>query len=201
MKCRGTFSSKTEACDRSESIIRNFDSYNKIHTAWVGRPFPICVDSEKWTVETAEVDIKKQIQQSFSKKIKNEEAEERKIKKEIREQEERLLADVKEDKPDDPEENYTTLRVKRANLVFSYVETMKKIEIMKKSIISARAEIDELDISQPELRNSYVQRYNDAREAAGIPIGDQFSDENFYRYMGDDIILDFERPAPAANQP
>jgi len=194
MKCRGSFHSLDEANQRAEFIIRNVDSYHEIQTGYAGRPFPVCFDTKKFVQETKEIDIRKKATETISEDMKQKRLDEKKDIEEIKEREKRLLADSdaaqKDELKQDPADEYTTLHVKKANLVFTYLETQKKMEQMKASIRSTYASIREMDAEDSELAGMYYKKYMDARREAHIP--DDVSADNWMKYLCEDAPLDFE---------
>lgn len=196
LKYRGCFQTELEADQRAEFIIRNVDSYHEIYTTYIGRPTPLFKDMKKMVKEVNEIDIRKEAVNTFSEDLKEKRRKEQKDIQEIKEREQRLLDESKEDFYDkNPEEKYTTLHVKRANLVHTYIETMKKLDVMRENIIKTRKEIQEMDESDPELRKEYFQRYMDARKSSGL---DDFSAEDvdklkgtFMQYLYEDADLGF----------
>jgi hypothetical protein len=191
MKCRGTFFNIQEANDRAEFLVRNVDSYHDIQTSYVGRPFPVCKDTKKFVKETVEVDIKTKAVKTISDDIKQKKADEKKMISDIKEREERLLEQTRPDYEEPPLETYTTLQVKKANLVFTYVETQKKLREMRKKIQEAYREIRAFDEKHPECKEEYFDNYMQARKAAHIP--DEHITNNFTRYLLEDADLDFDR--------
>lgn len=186
MKCRGTFFSQEESDTRAEWLIRNVDSYHAIQTAYVGRPFPVCKDSRKYTKETNSVDIRKKAVDTVSKDLKSKREEEQRDIKDIKEREKHLIESTGEDAKEDPQDQYTTLQVKRANLVWTYVETRKKMDQMKESILKTRREIAEMDKEDSSYRDDYYEHYMKARREAGLPTDPDPSENNFIKYMAMD---------------
>lgn len=185
LKIRGTFSTEDEAMLRAEYLIRNGDSYHSIYNTYVGRPFPLAVN-KKYINDTTEVDIKKKIVDSTSTEIRKKRDEERQTMKEIQEREKELLADV-EKKEEDPYDQYTELMVKKAQLSWTYHETLKKMEDMKRNIIKAREEIIKMREENSDYHQEYMGRYMEARKKAGLPDDDQ----SFIKYMAEDLDLGF----------
>ncbi len=185
LKVRGTFASEDEAMLRAEYLIRNGDSYHSIYNTYVGRPFPLAT-SKKYITDTTEVDIKKKIVDSTSTEIRKKRDEERQTMKEIQEREKELLADVERKEPD-PYDSYTELMVKKAQLSWTYHQTMQKMEEMKRNIIKAREEIKHLRSENEDYHAQYFKRYMDAREKAGLPN----TDDSFIKYMAEDLDLGF----------
>lgn len=187
MKCRGTFFTTEEANQRAEWIIRNADSYHNIQTAYTGRPFPIAANFKKYVQETHEVDIRKKTVQTVSEDIRQKKLDEKKEMDDIKEREKNLLEESKDDYVPDPIERYTTLRVKKANLVWTYIKTQKKMDEMKESILRTRREIDEMDQEDSSYMEDYYEKYLQARKDAGIPD----EDDSFIKYMVEDVDLGF----------
>lgn len=185
LKVRGTFGSEDEAMLRAESIIRNGDSYHSIYSTYVGRPFPLSVN-KKYITDTTEVDIKKKIVETTSTEIRKKREEERQTMKEIQEREKELLADV-ERKEVDPYDSYTELMVKKAQLSWTYHQTLQKMDEMKKNIIKAREEIKKMREENDDYHSQYMQRYMEARTKAGLPT----TDDSFIKYMAEDLDLGF----------
>ena len=186
LKVRGTFATEDEAMLRAEYLVRNVDSYHSIYHTYVGRPFPLAA-TNKYISDTVEIDIKKKVTEETSAQIRQKRDAERQTIKEIEEKEKELLADVEKKQEEiDPVDNYTELRVKKAQLSWTYLETLKKMNEMKANIIKAREELVQMDIDHPECRAEYMTRYKDARKKSGLPE----TDESFMKYLGDDLEAD-----------
>lgn len=187
-KIRGVYPSEMEANQRAEFLIRNVDSFNTVFHTHVGRPFPVTVKSD-FSAETSEIDIRKQATETMSSNIKSKKDDEVKIVQELKQREEALLADVKNEEVD-PYEEYITQKVKYAQLAFTYTEHQKKMAEVKEIIIKTRHTIKELDEAHPDFRDSYFDKYKQARISAGLK-EDMISDENFVRFMVVDVDLGF----------
>ena len=132
IKFRGSFATEREAAEQAESLIGNVDSYHKIYHSFVGRPFPITISSD-FSAETTEVDLNKKTAKVISEDIKDQKEKDKREIKEIKEREKNLLEESEKDI--DPFDNYVTLRVKKAQLIWTYLETQKKMVQMKESIM------------------------------------------------------------------
>jgi len=185
IKVRGSYDNEEEADDRAELLIRTVDSYHKIFTAFVGKPFP-ATTSSKWSADTNEIDIKKKVTEVISKDIKRQRMEEKKEIEDIKDREKKLMEDVEKDF--DPYERYIELRVKKAQLVWTYLETQKKMAEMKESIVKTREEIAELDEEEPSFLSTYREKYMAARRDAGL----KDDDASFLSYLGDEDEKDLE---------
>ena len=76
-----------EADQRAEFLIRNVDSYHQIYHTYVGRPFPMTASS-KYSAETNEIDIRKEMTESISNDVKQKKQDELKTVQEIKKREE-----------------------------------------------------------------------------------------------------------------
>jgi Family of unknown function (DUF5832) len=189
MKLRGNFSTQIEADQRAEYLIRNFDSYHSIFHAYVGRPFPITVNS-KFAAETNEIDIRKEMTKSVSENIKDKKDEEYRTIQEIKQKEEALLADTKREDVD-PYDEYITQRVKLAQLSFTYLEHQKKMAEVRDIIIKTREKVSDMDTEFPEFKNTYFEKYMEARRQAGLSENKETTEANFIKFLVEDAPLDF----------
>lgn len=178
-KCRGTFMNETDMNERAEWLIRNVDSFHPMRCGWVGKPMPLALSSN-WCEDHKEVDIRKKVVEVISNDVKHQKDDEQREMREIEAQEQRLLQDCKEDEVN-PFEKYTELRLKKANIIFTVVDVEKKVAEMKKSLREVLQNIDALDAESPDYKESYMERYMKAREAAGI----KTTDDDITNYMGD----------------
>ena len=178
-----------EANQRAEYIVRKLDSYNKIFHTYVGRPFPVTIDS-RYSAETSEIDIRKQMTETVSQNIKSSKDDDYKTMQEMKEKEDALLQDVKNEEVD-PYEDYITQRVKLAQLSFTYLEHQKKMVEIKDIIIKTREKVTNFDEKYPEFKDSYYKKYMDARDSAGIKESEEDTQGNFIKYLVSDADLGF----------
>ena len=186
-KIRGNYPTDREASERAEFLIRNVDSYHQIYHAYVGRPFPLTTSSD-YSGETREIDIRKSMTESVSASIKSKKNDERKQIQEIEEREEQLLKESKREE-EDPLEHYTTLRVKKAQVTWTYLETLKKVEQMKQTIIKTREEIEKMEKENDTYAKEYFKKYCDARESAGLSNSE--NQDTFMKFLVEDAELGF----------
>lgn len=206
-KMRGNYATDIEANQRAEYLIKEVDSYNKIYHAYVGRPFPLTSSSD-YSAETEVIDIKKDMTQSVSNNVKQQKKDEYKEIEEIKSREQALVEERKAARADeeedvDPYENYITLKVKKAQLTWTYLEHIKKMEEIKDIIINTRNEINELDSNHSEFKHNYYDKYMKAREEAGLKESKQDADSNFMKFMVEEaelpgIDIDFEMKIKSA---
>ncbi len=186
-KLRGNYDNPIESSERAEIIIREGDSYHTIFHAYVGRPFPITASS-KWSAETDEVDIQKAITTTVSADIKKKKKDEQKEVEQLKEREQALRDDVERD--DDPYETYITLKVKHAQLAWTYLEHHKKMEEVRDIIKKTRLEVSALDAEYPTYKDSYYEKYMTARREAGFAdTSEEVAQDNFMKFLVEDVKL------------
>jgi hypothetical protein len=189
-KLRGNYATPMEADQRAEYLIRNADSYHQIYHTYVGRPFPLTLSS-KYSAETKEVDIRRETTQAVSSAVKEKKDEEQKVMKEIKDKEELLLEESKKAKDDDglgeievdPYENYITLSVKKAQLIWTFKEHLTKMSEVRELIIKTREELKNLDEEHPDFKDRYFDKYTQARKEAGLDTNTESTQDNFMKFM------------------
>ena len=188
-KLRGNYGTAIEANQRAEELIRHVDSYHQIYHTYVGRPFPVTASS-KYSAETEEIDIRKEATKAVSNDVKEKKNKEQRTVEEIKKREEALLAESRADPEDvDPYDEYITLRVKKAQLSWTYLEHLKKMEEIKGIIVRTRLELERLDEKDPEFKEKYYAKYMKAREDAGLQESKQDAEENFMKFLVEDAVL------------
>jgi hypothetical protein len=189
-KQRGNFATEDEASERAEMLIKDVDSTHTIYHTYIGRPFPL-TNSDKYALETSEVDIRKETTEAISTTIKSKKSEDKKAMEELKAREEELMADVSgtRDKSEIDQEEYITTCVKKAQLEWSYMEHVNKMKEIRLLILKARAELKDLDEMNPSFKAGYLKKYADARKKAGINTTKEDLEVGFMRYMGSDVSL------------
>jgi hypothetical protein len=189
-KVRGVFANEEMANEHAEKLIKDYDSYHEIFHAYVGRPFPV-TNKSGFEEEIKTIDVKTKTVRLISEDILNKKRDEEKEIKEMQEREQTLLDEskrAKENLPEDPYDVYITDQVKRAQLIWTYKETLKKCEQMRDLIKTTNEKIAETEKENPEYREQYKEKYMKARRDAGL---DNNNDEDsFIKYLGVDLLTD-----------
>ncbi len=193
LKIRGVFPNLNKCKKRTRYLLSEVDSYHKYRTSLVGNPIPICLNDKKYVQETKEIDIKKKIVNVTSEEIKKQREYEKKEMKDMKEREKNMLKQSDKVKQGEhvpeyntDEDKYTMLKVKKAQLIFTYLETKNKMKQMKNSIVEAEKEIADMDQQDSSLVSKYKQRYLDAADKVNIPE----DDESFMKYLNEDLVID-----------
>jgi len=195
-KLRGNFGTLGEAQDYAEKLIRNHDSYNEVHTVRVGQCIPLTKKSEL-VEQTDVIDLNKEVESIVSNDVKSKRQKEKSEIKTIQQREQELLSENKEildgEYKQDPMDQYIMLRVKKAQLMWTLVETRKRIqnEIIP-AIRRAKAEIKEMDLEHPDFDAQYFERYKYAREQVGIQDQDKLNYSYFMQYLLDDNDVELD---------
>ena len=186
-KLRGNYATMQEADQRAEFLIRNVYSYHQIYHTYVGRPFPI-TSSSSYSAETSEIDIRKAMTESVSNDVKQKKMDESKTIQEIKKREEALIADTKQEDVD-PYDEYITLKVKKAQISWTYLEHIKKIKEIKDIIIKTRSEIEKLEETNSEFKDKYYDKYMSARKESGFKDTKEEMDNSFMKFLVEDALL------------
>lgn len=190
LKLRGNFGTLEESQVHAEKLIRNHDSYNEIHTIRVGQCIPLSKKSEL-VEETATIDLNKEVETIVSNDVKEKRHKEKQEMKTIQEREQQLLKENKEilegEYKPEPMEQYIMLRVKKAQLMWTLIETRKRMdnEVIP-AIRKTKKEIEAMNQEYPEFDKQYYQRYMDARQSVGIKEQDKLDYSHFMQYLLDD---------------
>ncbi len=186
-KLRGNYATEQEADQRAEFLIRNVDSYHQIYHTYVGRPFPMTASS-KYSADTNEIDIRKEMTESISNDVKQKKQDELKTVQEIKKREDELVADTKKEEVD-PYDEYITLRVKKAQLSWTYLEHVKKMKEIKDIILRTRKEIEKLEEDNSEYKEKYYDKYMNARKDSGFKDTPEEMEANFLKFLVEDANL------------
>lgn len=186
-KLRGNYATEQEADQRAEFLIRNVDSYHQIYHTYVGRPFPMTASS-KYSADTNEIDIRKEMTESISNDVKQKKQDDLKTVQEIKNREEELLADTKKEEVD-PYDEYITLRVKKAQLSWTYLEHVNKIKEIKDIIVRTRKEIEKLEEDKSDYKEKYYDKYMSARKESGFKDTPEEMETNFLKFLVEDAQL------------
>ena len=189
-KLRGNFASEMEANQRAESLIKDHDSTHTIFHTYVGRPFPVTIN-ENYATETSEVDIRRDTVEAVSNTMKIKKDDDKRKAQDMKDREAELIADVSPDKDKEivEQDDYITLKVKKAQLTWTYIEHIKKIKEIKEIIVRTRQQLVEIDAANPSLNEKYYDKYKDARVKSGLKIDDKALSEGFTKYLVEDVKL------------
>lgn len=189
IKVRGAYSTAEECASRARFILQNVDSAHLIHTARVGIPYPL-VDGGRYAYEREDVNIEETTDDILRKKAKEQRRKEKETIEELKSREKQLLEDVDPQKIKEPQEIYTELRVKWAQLKSvrdQHNDKLKEIEI---SLQRTKEEIRLADSEHPECREKYMALYLKARKDVGLESDEDLLNKqvSFMKYMRDPEI-------------
>jgi hypothetical protein len=189
-KLRGNYATEMEAEQRAEQLIRECDSVHTIFHTYVGRPFPVTLN-ENYAAETSEVDIRRDTIEAVSNTIKEKKADEKRRAQELQEREQELLEDTAKDKPAEliEQDDYITMKVKKAQLTWTYLEHVNKLKEIKDIIVRTRAQLVEADAKNPALIATFYDKYKLARSKAGLKCDEQELSSGFTKYLVEDVEL------------
>lgn len=171
-KLRGNYPTSDKAASAAETIVREIDSCNEIYTVKVGQSFPLS-KNVKFVSEFSSIDLSKEVTNEEKVRVQSEVTKEKKEKKKIMDRERQLLNEHKEildgTYEEDPLDIYIRAKVKRAQLKYTLETTLKRIQDeIKPALKAAFDELAELDKKNPNLKETYLKHYLDARRESGL---------------------------------
>lgn len=177
VKVRGTYGNLDDCDKRSEYLIKNIDSHHSIYYAGVGKPFPITCSS-KFSKDINKVEIQKKMAEE---KIKKESKEEQEIR-EIKEREAEIMKQNTKPVEISDIDKYITLKVKKAQLVHTYLNMKNKMKEIKSKILDSRDEIELFDDKDEKLSGLWLEKYNQSLKSVNITQ----QKDSFIKYLQDD---------------
>lgn len=166
-KVRGCFNTVDEADDRSDDIIRNFDSYAEIDVVYVGKEFPVMKNNEVYVKETREVDVRNMIDKNTRKYLEEKRKREKETIDDIKRRQ-KELEETPEEEDKDSIDYYIKIRVKRANAMMRKNEANALIKQCAQIVEKTGVELSDLEEKHPEYTESYIDRYEKVLRESGI---------------------------------
>lgn len=188
-KVRYVAATPEEADVKARELIEKVDSLHKIYTVNVGKVFPI-TESSIYSEQVNEVDVRKKATHVISEDILKRKKQTNDDMKQVEQKEKELIEKSKKAEAGEsiePFEEYINMNVRRSQLIWTYVETMKKIKQMKQSYDEAIKIIKKYDETEPTFKDDYKEKYFEARREAGI----KDDEESFLKYMNMDLEVDW----------
>lgn len=190
IRFRGSYQSQIECDERADYLIRNAGSYHVIQYAPTGRPVPVTFES-KYSEAVNEVDVRKKIIEDTSNDIAKKRRAEKQEEEDIKERHKALLEDSEKGVDADPSDRYTTLTVKKAQLIFTYNQHMAKMKEIRPILRKTQKEIDEMDAdSDGQYRKEARDKYMEARKKLDLSETPQNAEQNWILYIGEDAEKD-----------
>jgi hypothetical protein len=169
VKMRGNWADQTQATFEASKIIKDIDSKYPIRIAPTGAWLPI-TDNDTFIMDHLDVKTSNEEVMLRDEVVKEKQAEESRIKKELKERAEELKNDG--DIYDDPTSltYYSMRRVTETTLLDSYERQMSQLKSTKSIINKVQREMKKLEMSNPEYIDQWVDRYNEERKKGGVPL-------------------------------
>jgi len=166
-KLRGNWNGEQQATFEASKIIREVDSKYPIKLAPVGGWVPITEDEDA-SKEKLDVRMKEEEIQLRDEAVKEKEAENRRIQREIQDRAEELK---KGDIYDDPTSlTYYSMRmVTELRLIEERERQLKQLAGVEDNIRKVQEELAKLEVKHPSYKEDWIERYNEERRKSGIP--------------------------------
>jgi hypothetical protein len=195
-KIRGSFASESEASAHAEKLIRETDSFNTIHHAYTGRPFPI-TNLTDFSQEKVRVDLQRNTTEAITNNIREQKREKQRIAKELKERQDKLMEESKraessEDYELSEEErldDYITQVVKNAHLKYTFCDALRKLSEVRERIIQSNQVVEEYNEKEPTFADKYYERFAKARKEAGYNDNEEAIEKSFVKFMVKNITV------------
>lgn len=168
IKLRGCYPTVEEAERWADHIIRSIDTYAVIDMTWVGKPAPVMLNNEIYRGSTAEVDVRRVMDDTQRAELKAKREADLREQESIQRRHKELIADVSDEKQPDDAETYTMMCVKRANALFAKENALKQLKEYDVLIEKMTKQLAEMDKQNPSLKEGVMKRYTDALASTGI---------------------------------
>lgn len=166
-KIRGCFNTIEDADDKSDDLIRNFDSYAEIDVVYVGKEFPVMKNNEVYVKETREVDIRNIIDKTTRKYLEEKRNKEKETIDDIKRRQ-KEIEETPEQEDKESLDYYIKIRVKRANALMRKNEANAVIKQCATIIEKTGVELADIEEKHPEFTETYLERYETVLKKSGI---------------------------------
>jgi hypothetical protein len=174
-KIRGVFENEEKAQHRAMELIQQVDSHNKIYHVKVGSPFPIVrpSDSEKFSSDVDEVDLRAEAKNCISKFVRQAGEEDQKKMEELQERERQLREDVSKtpeqhEAEKTPLDKYIFARKKLSDNLYVFTEHRNKLHEVKAVIIKAEKEAEDIAEQFPNVLDEYKEKFDKVSKETGL---------------------------------
>ncbi len=170
IKVRGNYPNTAEADKRCDELIA-VDENCDIDMPFVGKEFPLMLNSEVYTYAVRDVDTKQVITDATTSLLREKEEKDEKEKKAMLDKQRQLLDGSNEDEKETTLTDYALyeqLRTKKANNLYVIEKCKNNLLKCKENIDNAINEIKEIDAKFPSYKNDYLRTYIEDIKQVGI---------------------------------
>lgn len=169
VKPRGSWPDADVATSEAERIIKKIDSVFKVHIAPTGHWSPI-TNNEQFTLDQLDVKTQEQDKALRDRAAKQAAEENESMRRELRENKERLEQDEDDDIDMNPDslDYYTKKRVTARELNSYIIQGKEKLKDMKKKLRKVEKDYIDIHKKHPEFKEQWLDNYNRARKRAGL---------------------------------
>ena len=196
-KVRGVWPTETTATEDSKRIIREVDSRFQIRIAPVGAWVPL-TNENAFCRDLLDVTAKEDdMNQLRSEAVKQEEGDQRRIMKELKEREEEVR---EEDIYEDPAslKYYSMKRVTEMRLTEACRINRKKLEKTEHNQLKVRIELKQLERENSQYTSEWIECYNQEREKSGL--FEYVPGENEFEEYEKTVLEDLEKKFPDSDE-
>lgn len=166
-KIRGCYNTIEDADDRSDDIIRNYDSYAEIDVVYVGKEFPVMKNNDIYVKETREVDIRNILDKTTRQYLEQKRQKEKETIEDIKKRQ-KELEEMPEQEDKESLDYYIKVRVKRANAMMRKNEANNVIKQCASVIEKTGSELADIEEKHPDYTQNYLEQYEKVLKQSGI---------------------------------
>ena len=168
VKVRGSWSDEIQSRYEASKIIREVDSKYQVRIAPTGAWVPI-TEENAFVKDQLDVRMDRDEKHLRDEAVKEKEATNRRIAREIREREEEVEhgGDIYDDQ--ESLTFYSMRRVTEVRLMEARENQTRQIESIKKTLCKVQKQLKRMERDHPDYDSQWVGRYNEERRKAGVP--------------------------------
>jgi len=170
IKIRGCFATQNEAEEHADMLLRKYDSFAEIQVGRVGKYLPLLGDMTPYTMETREIDIRKQVEDIVRAETRKRKEQEAREIDEVQQRQQKLTDKThraEEDESVSDLDFYIRLRNKKAQNAVAIDDWNKKIAEARVTIEKTKTDIEALDRKHPEFKRQFLAKYEEALAQVG----------------------------------
>lgn len=188
LKIRGTYEDENEMNKRAEYLVAHCDSFNRIYHAKNGIPVPLTL-KEEFSKEVKFVRQRDDDHDIIHASVEDDKKRDDDIQKELDSRIEKIKKEEKEGVVVESIDEYIQAKVKIA-FNMNAIDTMKNQLVQSQKILrNANTLVQKLEEANPEFKDQFMDRFNNARRSIGVKIEDNpdLKQIEYMNYTNDDL--------------
>tara|TARA_B110000483_G_scaffold238935_1_gene316492 strand:+ start:1427 stop:2215 length:789 start_codon:yes stop_codon:yes gene_type:complete len=188
LKVRGTYEDENDMNKRAEYLVAHCDSFNRIYHAKNGVPVPLTL-KEEHSREVKFVRQKNSDTDMIHSSVEDDKKRDDDIQKELDERVDKIKQEEKEGVKVETIDEYIQAKVKIA-FNMNAIDTIDNQRAQSCKILkNANELVQSLEEANPEFKEQFMERFNNARRSIGVKIEDDpnLKQIEYMKYTEDDL--------------